>query len=81
MRGSVRLCRGASVAPEDLARTATRLCVILQGEFAVDEHVPVASRALNATPLTAGQIVHLLDWQDLEGLEVVNDPVRGLPPL
>src|SRR5262249_30889902 len=57
------------------------LLVVVDGDLAGHEHPPVPDPALDAPPLTAGEVVDLLDRGHVEAVEVVDDDVGRLPDL
>ena len=80
--GSRLLLRPASMFAADkpnskFAGVQVGLAIILYRHAAVHHHVPVAARALDATPLAAGEVVRDLGRQALEAVVVVDDDVRG----
>src|SRR5207245_8121470 len=65
--------------PEQPACGGAGLLVVVDRDFAVDQHPAVADAALDPPPLTGREVVHLLDRRHAEPVEVVDDDVGGFP--
>src|SRR5262245_37268861 len=73
--GGTAMVGSAHAMTQEPAGMGVRLLVVLDGDVAVDEDPPVTRCALDAPPLTAGEVVCDLARPGLEALVVVDDDI------